>query len=62
MVTNITLPELLTVKQAAKELGISKCTIYRWVKREWIVYMRLPNGTIRIPPASIRNVLLTGSK
>ncbi len=59
MVTNTKSTELLTVKQAAKELGVSKCTIYRWVKRKWLMYVRLPNGTIRIMRISI-NAALAG--
>ncbi len=51
--------DLLTVKQAAKKLDISKCTLYRWVKRKWIVYVKMPNGTIRIPQTSI-DVILAG--
>lgn len=61
MVTNTGLPDLLTVKQAAKELGMSKCSVYRWVRRNWIVCVRLPNGTIRIPQSSIFRIL-TGHK
>ena len=53
--------ELLTLKRAAKKLGISKCTLYRWVDKDWIGYVRLPNNTIRIPQASIDSVL-TGNK
>jgi len=53
VVTSTGMPELLTVKQAAKELGISKCSVYRWVKRRWIGYLRLANGTIRIPRTEI---------
>lgn len=48
---------LLTIKQASKELGISKCSMYRWVKRGWIGYVRLPNGSIRILQISISKVL-----
>ena len=59
MVTNTGLPELLTVKQAAVILGISKCSVYRWVNRKWIMFVRLPNGTIRIPRTTI-NVVLAG--
>lgn len=57
MVTNTKLPDLLTVKQAAKELGMSKCSVYRWVKRGWLLWIRLPNGTIRILLASVIAVL-----
>ena len=57
MVTNVKLPGLLTVKQAAKELGISKCSVYRWVKRRWIAHAKMPNGTIRIPRTSVNKIL-----
>ena len=59
MTTSTELPELLTVKRAARELGMSKCSIYRWVKRGWLAYIRLPNGTIRIPRTAIIVVLGT---
>jgi len=49
--------ELLTVKQAAKELGVSKCTVYRWIKRKWLGHNRLANGTIRIPRVEIAYAL-----
>ncbi len=57
MTTNTKLPDLLTVKQAAKELDISKCSVYRWVKRGWLAYVKLPNGTIRILQISVNTVL-----
>ena len=49
--------DLVTVKQAAKALSISKCSVYRWVKRGWIVAVHLPNGTIRILQTSIDRIL-----
>ena len=61
MVTNTGLPELLTVKRAAKELGMSKCSVYRWVKRGWLIHIRQPNGDIRILRASVDKILI-GSK
>jgi len=57
VVTNTELPELLTVKQAAKELKMSKCSVYRWVKRNWIAHVKLPNGTIRIVRTSVNRIL-----
>lgn len=57
MVIDTKKPELLTVKQAARELGMSKCSVYRWVKRSWILSIRLPNGTIRILQTSVDKVL-----
>lgn len=44
---------LVTTKEAAKLLGISRCTLYRWLKRDWITGIKLPNGTIRIARVSI---------
>ncbi len=48
---------LLTPKEAAKLLGVSRGTIYRWVKRKWLAYIELPNGTIRVQRQSINSVL-----
>jgi len=48
-------------KEAAAILSISKWTLYRWVKRGWIVGIVLPNGTIRIARSSLDNIL-AGSK
>ena len=50
---------LLTPKEAAKLLEVSRCTVYRWLKRKWLIGIRLPNGTVRIPRASI-DVVLAG--
>ena len=47
----------LTTQEAAKFLGISKCSVYRWLKRGWIVGIILPNKTIRISQASLDNIL-----
>lgn len=48
---------LLTTKETAKILGVSKWTIYRWCKRGWLVSITLPNGTIRVARTSLDNVL-----
>lgn len=53
----VTKDRLLTAKEAAKLLGVARCTLYRWIKREWIVGIFLPNGTIRIPQAVIDSML-----
>ena len=55
------LRDTLTIKQAAGELSVSRCTVYRWVKRGWLSFVRLPNGTIRIHWDSV-NKILTGHK
>jgi excisionase family DNA binding protein len=52
---------LVTAREAAKLLGVSKCTVYRWLKRGWIVGITLPNGTKRIPRVSIER-MLAGAK
>jgi len=49
--------ELLTTKEAAKLLGVARCTIYRWLNRHWITGITLPNGTIRVIRDSIDKVL-----
>ena len=51
------LTSLLTVKQVAKELSMSKCSVYRWAKRGWLPYVRLPNGNIRIMQISVDRIL-----
>lgn len=48
---------LLTPKEAAKVLGVSRCTVYRWLKRGWLTEISLPSGCIRIPRASVDVVL-----
>ena len=48
---------LLTPKEAARIIGVARCTIYRWLKAGWITGITLPNGTIRIPKAVVDKVL-----
>lgn len=48
---------LLTTKEAAKLLGVARCTVYRWLNRNWITGITLPNGTIRVFRESIDRVL-----
>lgn len=47
----------LSVRETAEILGISKCTLYRWIKRKWIFGVTLPNGTIRISLESVEEIL-----
>ncbi|KKN15392.1 hypothetical protein LCGC14_0986340 [marine sediment metagenome] len=55
--------DLLTLKRAAKKLGIAKCTLYRWIQKDIILYVRLPSGSIRISQETIDSILNpTGSK
>jgi excisionase family DNA binding protein len=39
----------LSVKQAASALGIHWQTVYRWIKRDAIPYLKTPGGRFRIP-------------
>jgi len=45
--------KFLTTKEVAEILGVSRCTIYRWCKRGWLVRIVLPNKTFRIVRASL---------
>jgi predicted site-specific integrase-resolvase len=56
MVTE-TAETFVPAKEAAKILGVSTCTIYRWRRRGWIDGVTLPNGTIRIPNGAIERIL-----
>jgi excisionase family DNA binding protein len=44
---------LLTVAQAAKLLNVSDRTIRRWIAAEKVPYLKLPNGSYRIPQSSL---------
>ncbi len=52
-----TLNELVTPKEASKLMGISKCSVYRWIKHGWLVGIKMPNGTIRIPKVLVNEIL-----
>lgn len=47
----------VSAREAAAMLGISKCTLYRWIKRGWITGIALPNGTIRISLEELNEIL-----
>jgi excisionase family DNA binding protein len=49
--------DTVTPKEAAKILGISNATIYRWLKRGWINGIILPNGYIRISRIALSRIL-----
>jgi len=40
--------QTVTPKEAARILGISYSTIYRWIKRGWINVVIMPNGYMRL--------------
>jgi excisionase family DNA binding protein len=46
-------PKLLSTKQAAELLNVSKRTILNWIESEKIPYIKLPGGDYRIPLAGL---------
>jgi excisionase family DNA binding protein len=42
-------PKLLSTKQAAELLNVSKRTILNWIESEKIPYVKLPGGDYRVP-------------
>jgi excisionase family DNA binding protein len=49
---SVATPELLTVKQAAKTLGVSPATVYRMKAEKEISFVQLRRG-IRFHPAAL---------
>jgi excisionase family DNA binding protein len=45
--------QLLTVAQAAALLKVSDRTIRRWIEAKKVPYLKLPDGSYRIPQASL---------
>jgi excisionase family DNA binding protein len=43
--------------RAAEILGVSKRTLYGWIRQGKIEYVRLPNGHYRIPETEILKML-----
>ena len=48
---------LLTVSQAAEQLGVKPATIYVWVGEKKIGHIKYPTGTIRIPQTAVDEIL-----
>ena len=48
---------LLTSQEAADMLGVARCTIYRWIDKKWIVAIRYPNKTFRIPKTAVNRMM-----
>ena len=48
---------LLTLDEVAKELRISRRTLYLWIKQNRIKAIKLPNGKLRIESAELERVL-----
>lgn len=50
--------QFISVREAAGILGVSKRTIYRWLKgAKWFEWTKLPNGAIRISRVSVEVLL-----
>jgi excisionase family DNA binding protein len=45
--------QLLTVAQAAALLKVSDRTIRRWIEAKKVPYLKLPDGSYRLPQASL---------
>ena len=48
---------LLTLNEVAKELRISRRTLYLWIKQNRIKAIKLPNGKLRIESSELERVL-----
>lgn len=48
---------LLTLDEVAKELRISRRTLYLWIKQGRIKAIKLPNGKLRIESSELERVL-----
>ena len=48
---------LLTLDEVAKELRISRRTLYLWIKQGRIKAIKLPNGKLRIESTELERVL-----
>jgi len=46
-----------SIGKATEILGISKRTLYNWIRQRKIEYVRLPNGHYRIPEKEILKIL-----
>jgi excisionase family DNA binding protein len=51
---------MLTVEQAARELGLKESTVRDWVLRRKLAYVRLSPRAIRIPSKEVARLLREG--
>lgn len=45
--------EYLTIRQAAAYIGVSRRTLYLWIKQGKVEFIRIPSGSIRVVRASL---------
>ena len=55
------LPDLLTTREAARELRVDEETIRTWIRGGTLLAITLPSGTYRIRREVIEEILATGS-
>jgi len=48
---------MITVSEAARQLGVTPATVYVWVKSGKIAYVRYTSKTIRIPQSAIDKLM-----
>ena len=49
-------PTLYRLWDVERELGVSRVTLYRWCRKGFVQYMRLPSGHIRIPASELERL------
>ena len=52
--------KLLTVKEAAEQLGLKPCTIRKWVLQRELSYVRVGKRAIRISEREVERVISSG--
>lgn len=51
----------LTVLDAAEKLGLSRFTLYTWIRDRRVAHTRLGDRAIRIPASEVRRLLKQGA-
>jgi len=48
---------LLSVSEVAEKLGVSKQTVWRWIREGKLKVVKLPSGRYRIPSEELEKVI-----